>query len=114
MNNIIQLRKRSFAAVFFISLIVMSAVEAAPHPKQTQHDIRRGDSYDLENESSADSEKYDLQGSSSIGYGYYSYPYLGSGFYGGHYPYYGGIYGLGYPYYGGYYGGYHGFHGHYW
>lgn len=96
MNNIIQLKKESLTTVFFISLILISAIGAAPHPKQKhQHDILRRDSYDLENESSADSEKYDLQGSSSFGYGYYSYPYLGSGFYGGQYPYYGGIYGLG-------------------
>ncbi|XP_054732215.1 glycine-rich protein 3 [Anastrepha obliqua] len=95
--------------------MLISAIETVPHPKQTeQHTISARESYDLNIGAGVENEKDDLQGSSSFGYGYYSYPYLGGGYYGGYYPSYGGIYGLGYPYYGGYYGGYPGFHGHYW
>ncbi|XP_018793330.1 PREDICTED: uncharacterized protein LOC108971608 [Bactrocera latifrons] len=90
-------------------IIAENAIHAVPSSKQV---ITSSHSHDLD--SDVESEKDDLVSSSSLGYGYYSHPYLNGGYYGGYYPYYGGIYGLGYPYYGGYYGGHHSFHGHYW
>lgn len=71
-------------------VIAVNTINAAPNSKQV---IAFSHTHDLD--SGVDSEKDDLQSSASIGYGYYSYPYLNSGLYGGYYPYYGGIYGLG-------------------
>lgn len=71
-------------------IIAENSIHAAPNSEQV---IASSQSDDLD--SGVYSEKDDLQSSSSIGYGYYSYPYLSGGFYGGYNPYYGGIYGLG-------------------
>ncbi|XP_034482936.1 pupal cuticle protein Edg-91 isoform X1 [Drosophila innubila] len=90
--------------------LLLSETEAAPRPQEEP-------TADLE--AGVEAEEKDLQGAASIGYGYYSSPYLGGyygGGYGGYWPHYSGSYyglgELGYPYYGGYYGHHH-HHGHY-
>ncbi|KAH8302112.1 hypothetical protein KR044_002881 [Drosophila immigrans] len=86
--------------------LLLSESEAAPRPQEEP-------TADLE--AGVEAEAKDLEGAASLGYGYYSSPYLG-GYYGGggYWPHYSGsYYGLGYPYYGGYYGLHHGHHGHY-
>lgn len=73
---------------------LLSGGDAAPRPQEDAG----GAALDLE--AGVEAEEKDLQGAASIGYGYYSSPYLGGYGYGG------GIYGGGYwPHYSGsYYG----------
>lgn len=80
--------------VFGLLVCIAVGVFAAPKPEPQRLAVAESKVEDLE---AGDSEKDDLKGSASYGYGYYGG--LG-GYYGGggYYPYHGG-YG-GYPYYG--------------
>uniref|UniRef100_T1GM65 Uncharacterized protein n=1 Tax=Megaselia scalaris TaxID=36166 RepID=T1GM65_MEGSC len=90
-------------------LSCFALVLAVPRPAPQRAAVAESKIEDLE---AGDSEKDDLKGSASYGYGYYGG--LGGYYGGGYYPYHGAYgypyysYGLGYPYYGGY-----GLHGHY-
>lgn len=78
----------------FFCYLLISLTQAVPNPKQINQDyITPRELDDLS--SGTETEKDDSQGSFSVGYGYYSHPYLGGGYYGGYYPFYNGIYGLG-------------------
>lgn len=82
--------------VFGLLLCVVAGVFAAPKPEPQRSAVAESKlEADLE---AGDSEKDDLKGSASYGYGYYGgYGGLGGYYGGGYYPYHGG-YG-GYPYY---------------
>lgn len=87
-----QLRSLHVLVACAVFALLLSAGEAAPRPQEEP-------AADLE--AGVEAEEKDLQGAASIGYGYYSSPYLGGiyggGYYGGGYwPHYtGSYYGLG-------------------
>lgn len=77
--------------VFGLLLCVVAGVFAAPNPAPQRSAIAESKAADLE---AGDSEKDDLKGSASYGYGYYGG--LGGYYGGGYYPYHGSY---GYPSY---------------
>ncbi|XP_022223411.1 glycine and tyrosine-rich protein [Drosophila obscura] len=113
-----QLRSVCLLLAFALIALFLCGTEALPRPQE-----ERDEGGDLEAGAAAvEAEEKDLEGASSLGYGYYSSPYLGGYYGGGYWPHYSGGYyglggyggGLGYPYYGGYYGHHHhGGYGHY-
>ncbi|BFF98187.1 glycine and tyrosine-rich protein [Drosophila madeirensis] len=112
-----QLRSVCLLLAFALFAVFLGGTEALPRPQE-----ERDEGGELAVGAAAvEADDKDLEGAASLGYGYYSSPYLG-GYYGGggYWPHYSGGYyglggyggGLGYPYYGGYYGLHH-HHGHY-
>lgn len=94
-KTMFQLRAVYLFLACAVFALLLSGGDAAPRPQEEAG----GAAADLE--AGVEAEEKDLQGAASIGYGYYSSPYLGgyygSGFYGGGYwPHYSGsYYGLG-------------------